>query len=253
MNKIEKLTINGVSYAICDPDAARVQDEAVGENTWSSQKILDTFAPKFTAEGNLVKCRSVGDLTVTAQESAAKIFRTGKNLYDFSQTVVRITSMMSSTGPVTTEYFGHILQLPAGAYTMSVCPGNVTGNTYLYGKVNTKDGQWKQDVVLTQAKNTYTVSVTLQPEDILILYNAYKGEGVNSGNALFHGKYYVQIESGDQATEYEAFRGGEFAPGESIPSLPGDNVIWADQGPVTVSGWEDPVAKIRQLEAALGG
>ena len=40
MKKLKVLTVNGQSYAICDPQAARIDDGAITEEkTWSSQKL----------------------------------------------------------------------------------------------------------------------------------------------------------------------------------------------------------------------
>lgn len=40
MKKMKVLTVNGQSYGICDPDAARIDDGAVStDKTWSSQKL----------------------------------------------------------------------------------------------------------------------------------------------------------------------------------------------------------------------
>ena len=40
MKKLKILTVNGQSYEICDPQAARIEDGAVtAESTWSSQKL----------------------------------------------------------------------------------------------------------------------------------------------------------------------------------------------------------------------
>lgn len=40
MKKLKILTVNGQNYEISDPQAARIDDTAVGaEKTWSSQKL----------------------------------------------------------------------------------------------------------------------------------------------------------------------------------------------------------------------
>lgn len=66
MAEMKKLTVNGQTYTVRDPEAARIDDTAVSENTaWSSKKISDeigkggggvgidgaTFYPSVSADG----------------------------------------------------------------------------------------------------------------------------------------------------------------------------------------------------------
>ena len=52
MLKMKTLTIGDKTYQLWDPEAARVEDSAVGENPWSSQKLVETFCPKVTTTNN---------------------------------------------------------------------------------------------------------------------------------------------------------------------------------------------------------
>lgn len=50
MNKMKILTVNGQSYEVFDPEAARIDDTGVAdEKTWSSRKISETFGTVETA------------------------------------------------------------------------------------------------------------------------------------------------------------------------------------------------------------
>lgn len=40
MKKMKILTVNGQSYEVCDPQAAKIDDDAVSaDKTWSAQKL----------------------------------------------------------------------------------------------------------------------------------------------------------------------------------------------------------------------
>lgn len=69
MEKIKTLTVGTDTYQLCDPEAARIDDAAVGENVWSSQAIVDRFCPEFTASGETATCTPVAGstLSVTGQ------------------------------------------------------------------------------------------------------------------------------------------------------------------------------------------
>jgi len=255
MKKIEKLNINGESYTLCDA-AARVQDGAVGEAPWSSRKLLDTFAPKFSATGAMVACQSLGPLTVTAEESATKLYRTGRNLYDFRGELSLITGMRNNDGSLmdSSKYWGFAIRgLPAGTYTIKPHPINGMKNAYLYGKINNANGEWVRNVNLVVATTLNTHTVTVNHGDVIYIYYGVADSEKEKAANLFQNVYNIQLEPGSTATAYQAYAGGGFAPGEQIPSLPGGNFLWSDAGQVTVQGWEDPVAKIRQLESILGG
>lgn len=55
MLKLKTLTVGDKTYQVWDPEAARVDDSAVGEQVWSSQKLVETFCPLQTARGGEVK------------------------------------------------------------------------------------------------------------------------------------------------------------------------------------------------------
>lgn len=87
MNQFKTLTINGNTYTVKDPQAAKIDDGKVGEDTWSSRKIIETLCPAFTKEGTVVSCQPVEGypLSVTTQveeASTVSLVHTGKNLFD---------------------------------------------------------------------------------------------------------------------------------------------------------------------------
>ena len=85
MKKMKTLTVNGETFAVCDPEAARIDDSVVGEQAWSGKQILDRLCPAFTESGTIVACEPVEGypLDVQTAEGATKILRTGKNLLPY--------------------------------------------------------------------------------------------------------------------------------------------------------------------------
>lgn len=54
MLKMKTLTIGDKTYQVWDPEAARIDDAAVGQSAWSSQKLVEALCPELTARGETV-------------------------------------------------------------------------------------------------------------------------------------------------------------------------------------------------------
>ena len=59
MAQMHTLIINGQAYTLVDAAAARIDDSAVGDNTWSSGQIVNRLCPSFTQRGSEVVCTPV--------------------------------------------------------------------------------------------------------------------------------------------------------------------------------------------------
>lgn len=93
MAEIKTLTVNGKTYTVADPDAAHIDDSAVGENAWSSGQIAQTAANalKGAATGNPVCLADVSPLphemavklsSDTAEVSSVTVTKCGFNWFD---------------------------------------------------------------------------------------------------------------------------------------------------------------------------
>ena len=99
MKRIKTLTVGGETYRITDPEAARIDDTAVQEETaWSGKHTVDMLAPAFLESGSIVACQPVAGypLTVQAQEGAT-VTRCGKNLWDLKSGVTQVTTAPKSS------------------------------------------------------------------------------------------------------------------------------------------------------------
>lgn len=56
MEIVKTLTVDGQTYQICDPEAARIDDDTVGAQAWSAKKLVDTLCPAFTVRGDPAVC-----------------------------------------------------------------------------------------------------------------------------------------------------------------------------------------------------
>lgn len=56
MERIKTITVEGKTYQIYDPEAARTDESRVGQGVWSAKKLIDTLCPGFTAEGDPAVC-----------------------------------------------------------------------------------------------------------------------------------------------------------------------------------------------------
>lgn len=70
MAQMHTLVLNGQSYTVTDPTAARIDDTQAGEGAWSGQRIvreistreksvIDRLCPAFSAKGSTVTCEPV--------------------------------------------------------------------------------------------------------------------------------------------------------------------------------------------------
>lgn len=57
MEKIHTLTVNGKTYILEDPSAARIDDSVVGSDAWSGRQIIDKLCPAFSEKGAEVTCK----------------------------------------------------------------------------------------------------------------------------------------------------------------------------------------------------
>lgn len=85
MSEIKTLTVNGKTYTVADPDAAHIDDSAVGANAWSSGQIAAATANalKGTVTGNVVCIRDASPL---AHEMVVQL--TSETITDFSSASV---------------------------------------------------------------------------------------------------------------------------------------------------------------------
>lgn len=77
MNTIHTITVNGQSFQVTDPAAARINDGIISRDlVWSAKQIVDALCPAFSKRGERVVCRPVAGypLTVETHGAATKIY-----------------------------------------------------------------------------------------------------------------------------------------------------------------------------------
>lgn len=174
--------------------------------------------------------------TATAYEpyaETATITRCGKNLFDFTQAPYRVT-YVNASGNSNTRW-GFAVYLPAGTYTLHAEEITPSKNEYfLYGTVMNADGTYQEGCALRSGPNNHTRTVTLEAGDSILLYD---GNGGSLQQAIdSFAKFNIQCEAGSVITAFEPYAGETFAPGDTVPALPGVNTIFADAGILTVNG-----------------
>lgn len=67
MSEIKTLTVNGRSYTVADPDAAHIDDTAVGEKAWSSRRIMEAVDQADSSAA--IVCRATGSAIAVSDAS----------------------------------------------------------------------------------------------------------------------------------------------------------------------------------------
>lgn len=256
MKQMKTLTVNGITYAVTDPTAPRIDDTVLGDAPWSAKKIVDTLCPGFTKTGSIVTCTPVAGYPLEVAADST-VTRCGKNLLDMSAQQVGLVSVPSST--TVSQYWGVALQLQPGTYTLHAEQREAPPEEqYLYGVLATPDNTFIQTFHSVIGTRLETKTATLEAPCLLYIYAGAwpnpKSTGVLKNSAMkCFGYYNVQLEYSGAATAYEPYAGESFAPGETVPALPGINTLWAESGVITVTGRTDPTYTATEAGGAENG
>ena len=177
---------------------------------------------------------SQATLTIRKQLAATKIFRTGKNLCDANTFDVTVT-----------QYHKLAVPIPAGTYKIS-CDYIVSTDTEttksqvaFYTDIG---GTCVAKVVMDRGSRIEN-RLTLTQEVKYIYFYAAEYYDPSKGDTATFTNFMVSVDGG----KFEPYQGGEFAPGEPVPGLAGENYLWADVGEISVTGKVSPVALLEKL------
>jgi hypothetical protein len=232
-NDLDGVVLTGIIETTTTTSAVnKRQLDKTSQNAQNS--VIERICPTFEKNGKIVTCEPVEGypLTVTAEDGATKVFRCGKNL--FSTRLELGAWNFATRGKIANDSIARAADLVAVApNTQYVLSGTATyswnGNMAFYDK----DKKYLGD-----SKQVYSFTTFTTPADAcyLAFHMALSASGVNVN---VNGT--VQLELGTTKTAYEPYNGGEFTPGDTIPALPGVNILWADSGEIAVKGAEDPL------------
>ena len=238
-----------------------VDDTKVGDDPWSSRKLVDTLCPSVTETGKLVQITSIEGIPLTitgAFEGSLEVSVCGKNLYNktaypldtngypYSNTTAPGT--FSTSPNYRRTGFIPVSHLAGQTIVLSHCPNATNPGMSFYTRIpdvgnadDCKDawcgGTAKESMIVPDNANYMVFCVKAADKDAD-----------------------VQIELGSVSTSYEPYvftSGGAADDGEMpviINALKGVNTIWAidENGTdmptnITVTGKADPVALIDKL------
>lgn len=266
MKKIKTLTVNGITYAVTDPTAPRIDDSVLGDAPWSAKKIVDTLCPAFTKTGNMITCTPVEGYPLTVAADST-VTRCGKNLIGFKNFsgVTGTGNTQSHQNGIFTKKFtsalftNWLLTAPCMEYVqnVSIYPGTYTFRTRiiesnLEGSGSTLKGIYA--VIELEDGSTINLkdgeAVTLTQKGAITQFRVTSSQIKSAGAYI---KFTLQLEAGSTATAYEPYISEEFAPGESVPALAGINTLWAESGTVTVTGRADPTYAVLETGGDTDG
>lgn len=179
MLKMKTLTVGDKTYQVWDPEAARVDDAAVGEQVWSSKKLVETFCPLQTARGGEVKLQPLpgsalqvsADIRFSQTGSRDPSYENVRPITGRSHVTVTVSGPEESAGHTVAlgqEIYGGVLDCATGLLTVTHKLVTFTG----------EESGWRQEG---------TSSV--------INYNFFNDAAVGAGNSLEGWCSHVQTES----------------------------------------------------------
>ena len=254
MKQMKTLTVNGITYAVTDPTAPRIDDTVLGDAPWSAKKIVDTLCPGFTKTGSIVTCTPVAGYPLEVAADST-VTRCGKNLFDKSESKLRPLSYKTTAGDMV-EIFGFEFMLPPGTYVLKAQSKESAQQGYVYGLTYDINGAYLGEWNAAWGADLTAKTKTFTNWARVIIYDAINrpaaGASISHAWATFQ-KWDIQLEEGSTATAFEAYCGETFAPGETVPALPGINTLWAESGAITVTGRTDPTYTATEAGGAENG
>ena len=202
MKEMKTLTINGVTYTVTDPDAARIDDASIGNDaSWSSKKIdfeislaelsvVDKLCHSFTETGAIVVCEPVEGypLDVTWRGKNLCPTATCKTRQDIRSAEITLDAPL----PSGTYYFSALIETTDSGDKVVVAFYNTDGSTEkTLAHITKKEGE--------RCGCQFTLS---EPTSKFRLYAADSYQAAAGDEATFAD---IQIEKGTQATAYEPY------------------------------------------------
>lgn len=237
---------------------AKIDDNVVGSDAWSSKNIVDRLCPTFKEDGKVVQCEPVKGYPLTiSSKQAATVTLCGKNLYNFhNDENLNVGYVFMNSGKLisSSDDYRYTDPIPVGhligeKITLNKLPGGTNPGTSFYKADDTalKYGYGKGAALEVPAEAAY-MRVTVNYAD------------VKAGE--------IQLEIGSKATTYEPYAGNTLSLSLSLEneytgtldSMDGINTLYAysddNAVDITVTGKANPAAIIDKLTKAvisLGG
>lgn len=138
--------------------------------------------------------------------SAVTLSAYGKNLFNNDTSLLTTITYISSNGTRNTRIGYEPLALPAGTYTFTLKDLDTSLLKYIYGFIGDKDGKTFRGCSLLAGDTNHTPrTITIAEGEYVYIYN---GNNVLSMDvrAKEFAAVEIQLEVGDKATEFEAFK-----------------------------------------------
>ena len=257
MKIMQTLTVNGETYKVSDPDAAKKE-----ELNKIYKDAIDKLCPSFSESGAIVTCEPVEGYplkVVTESEGgidSITLTQCGKNLFDKDKDEYKFTGgyanyntgvLYSSSNSDYCRIDGYIPVSHLRGKTITISPevGGANPGVAFY-----KFKEESKELFVGGFKNSGTV-----PEEAVFMVFSVPKEKVNSKGVGID----IQVELGSAATGFEEYCGRTYTatPTEknyewsNIKAMSGINTIWSSVGVTTVEGKADPVAIIDDLQSKV--
>ena len=284
MAQMHTLVLNGQSYTVTDPTAARIDDTQTGEGAWSAQRIvqeigsrersvIDRLCPNFSAKGGEVTCQPVEGSALQVVSYMEPVHTgsgtpspdnvrpiTGYDSITLNHNDSCFTAQLGqtvyggafnwSTGELTVTYTAIVFDGVTYDRRMTATDEGATTYAYIVPSIPPKlGGKLYGDRASCSTPNGAAIVVFISKE--------HTGVADGDDRAVVNGKFNAVLKSWyDAGTPltcvYEMKNpvAVQLTPRELL-ALSGENVLSGDTGETEVSGKADPMSVLQDIFSRL--
>ena len=144
----------------------------------------------------------------TKFEGSVSVDVYGKNLFENDTKKIEKHSFKSSSTATPVEYWGYVLPLVKGKYTIHAIPIGDKINSYIYGALLDANGVRQATVNIVAITTLSTITFDALDGYSLFMYYGIKNQTKDLAKTNF-GYFNIQLESGTTSTAYEPYKAPE--------------------------------------------
>lgn len=213
---------NEISNLMSQADSNYNYGLEVGIEQGKQEVISNSKYIEKTASGKVIRLDDMNEVyhnVVVKADTPTEVKVYGKNLFNSDTSLLKVVNVNGKTGSY--SYIGYEIELPKGRYTFTIAKLDSSFDSYIYGVINNKNGEYVSGFHLTEGTVLFSpLLVSLDEGDKLYVYNAV-GKDMSATTALFK-KVNIQLSAYSTGGDYEEYQCQTITAtpeGTEIPSI----------------------------------